>query len=355
MRRIMLGMIVSSTLLCNPVAHATWYASVANDKVVDCKYFSESLDQSWQALSKKFGPCSLKMGTAAMVSGYVFHCGPDNAQLLFRTKDDCDVIRRQVNEGAKATPEAFAPKGTKNPTGWVVAIDGCLSKAVTDSSIAKMGLQKLNDYCVCTANDVSMYTETELASDKTKTARVIASAMKRCSNNLGIAMNAERETRIREYADTRLKGLDAPKPTKNSIQLTKDLFVYDNWFFVTSKNDFDQMINFRSEAQTVRIGQRFGFKALFRSIQKKTKLRVELRVPERAENFPVRAGTVKVSDDHKMVTVDQEIDPSRGSIAYYWGLGEGDPLGTYQLSYSLDGVPVKTYSFDVKPESLPGE
>lgn len=142
------------------------------------------------------------------------------------------------------------------------------------------------------------------------------------------------ELAIRESAQSKSKNV------------TKDLLVTDHWFFITSWNNLaDESYN-RSDSTVVQVGQKFGFRALYFSKKPKLKLKVELRVPYAPKNFPSHSGKVTISGN--TVIVEDEIDGSKGDIAYYWGIGPDDPLGSYELKFSLEGVPVQTYSFMVK-------
>lgn len=138
--------------------------------------------------------------------------------------------------------------------------------------------------------------------------------------------------------------------TKTPIQLTPDLHISDFYFFIDSHRGLYESSLIRSDWRTVKAGQRFGFRVLFTTPKEKVKLRVELRVPSSPEKFPFhsRSATVAISQERSSVIVEDEVVGAKGTVSYYWEIGAGDPVGNYELSFSLEGVPVKSYKFAVK-------
>lgn len=135
-------------------------------------------------------------------------------------------------------------------------------------------------------------------------------------------------------------------PKSKSKNVSKDLLITDHWFFTTSwHNMYDESYT-RSEVTTVNVGQKFGFRVLYFSKRPKLKLKVELKVPYAPQNFPSHSGKTSISGN--TITVEDTIEGSKGDIAYYWGIAPDDPLGSYELKFSLEGVTIQTYSFTVK-------
>jgi hypothetical protein len=144
-----------------------------------------------------------------------------------------------------------------------------------------------------------------------------------------------------------MAGLAMPKiyygPTK----------IRDQWFYVTSGIDFANsgpMI--RSDSKTVRIGQSFGLAALFYSPNEKVQAVVQLRVPNSPERFPSHTGKVSISKENNTVLVEYEVGSDQGRVAFQWGVGEGDPIGEYEMNLLLDGHLVISRTFNVLPSTL---
>jgi len=118
------------------VTSAGWYAKMKNQKISECIFWNESVDESWNKLNKKFGSCVLQTGPGAMISGLTFHCASNNTQLLFRMREDCELY--QKTGSVKIRSEEYAPKGIENPTAWVEFLDECLTKAATKAVANKL-------------------------------------------------------------------------------------------------------------------------------------------------------------------------------------------------------------------------
>ncbi len=329
-------------------AEATWYGQIQNNKLSECIFWNENLDDSWKSLNKQFGSCEVRTGSGTMISGFILRCGENNNQFFFRSKRDCELMKIKINDGAQVEPQAYAPNGIKDPTSWVVAIDGCFTKAATSENLSKVGLQKIDDYCLCIASKTSVHNEREFGKENPKTSQLIVDIATDCAKQIGTTISSEIQNNIRENVKRKIQKIKPPIPGKNAIHLSPDTYVYEHWFFVASKAEFDKMAYIRSSSSVVKMGQRFGFHALFRSKKDKLRLKVELHVPSSPENFPSHSGKVTISADQKTVTVEDEIDGFKGSTAFYWGVGKGDPKGKYELRFSLEGVPIETYKFTVE-------
>lgn len=131
----------------------------------------------------------------------------------------------------------------------------------------------------------------------------------------------------------------------NKNALTKSTsFVYDYWFFI-SDNDLADDSYIKSNATEVRVGQNFGFRARYKPTTHKVKIKVVLQVPNSPKNFPSHSGNVSIVGN--TVTVNYEADGSNGDSAFYWGIGPDDPLGNYQLTFSIEGKEIHSYKFKV--------
>lgn len=180
---------------------AAWFAKLdpnKPNKIKECVLWNETLDESWRVLEKQFGRCDFRTDSGFPIKGYVFSCGTNKNFFLFRSKDDCELARSQTNEGKEAKLEAFAPKGIRNPEGWIVAINGCMEKAAIDANIRNNGLQKISDYCLCTSKEVASHTEKELQEDGKKNSDISIQAIKKCLTIQGSKLSPDQEKTIRK-------------------------------------------------------------------------------------------------------------------------------------------------------------
>lgn len=135
------------------------------------------------------------------------------------------------------------------------------------------------------------------------------------------------------------------KPYCNNAQ---NIAKNESWFFVGKKEDLERSSYIKSSSYVVHSGEVFGFRAMFPASGKQLNMKVTLQVPESANRFPAHEGKVQIADDNKSIVVENTIDGSQGSTAYYWGIAPGDPRGDYTLSFSIDGVEDSSYHFTVK-------
>jgi len=137
---------------------------------------------------------------------------------------------------------------------------------------------------------------------------------------------------------------------------TGSIMVSDHFFFVEKMGDLRNTYGSYGLARAsenasgrriVHPGEVFGFRVHFNPVFKNIPLHIRLKVPSKPENFPVRDGSATYGSDGKSVLVDRLIDGGSGTTAFYWGIGQKDPTGQYELSFSLDGVEVTSYQFTV--------
>ncbi len=122
-----------------------------------------------------------------------------------------------------------------------------------------------------------------------------------------------------------------------------NLRIVASYFFV------DQAVN--PTPRIVRVGQKFGFYIFFGSKKANLPLRIELIPAGSPQNFPCsscKPGEWSVSKDGKSVVVSKEIDGKAGKFGFFWGIGEGDPKGTYLLKVQLDDSYENEFKFTVK-------
>ncbi len=160
--RVVLAVVANAALVGQARASA-WYPQMTNgDHVTACVEMPYSIDQIWAALNEKFGvTCEYPNDARFRVLGIRLTCGLDNAQYLFRSRQDCETFETTINERKKLDVLEFVPPGVVNRDGWLVAYDGCMRAAATPSNISKLGLQWVADYCLCTSNELGANTRTD--------------------------------------------------------------------------------------------------------------------------------------------------------------------------------------------------
>ena len=136
-----------------------------------------------------------------------------------------------------------------------------------------------------------------------------------------------------------------------AIQIAPDIRALDHWFFVGFKDNLGQASFIKSNAKVVKTGQLFGFRVKFKTTRPKLRVKVELHVPHSAEKFSSHSGVVHFGKDKKSVVVDYEIESAKETFSHYWGTAKGDPVGSYELKFSIEDVPIETYTFTVSDQA----
>lgn len=152
------------------------------------------------------------------------------------------------------------------------------------------------------------------------------------------------------YAQLKANGNIETSEDSSPLEIASDLSLLDHWFFIGFKKSLGKSSFVKSNAKSrqVKLGQVFGFRAKFKTSRGKIKIKVELHVPNSPEKFSSNAGVVTLGADGKTVIVDYEEDGSEETFAHYWELGKEDPTGFYELKFSVEGVPVGDYPFNVR-------
>lgn len=122
------------------------------------------------------------------------------------------------------------------------------------------------------------------------------------------------------------------------------------YFFVTSKrpNGQTQYIPIENDSSHVTLGQAFGCMFTFDPTRSPLLLVASLTGPGSLTHFRPKAHDVLFSKDGRTVVSEIEPDGEDGSTGYWYTVDPGDPLGTYTLSCSLNGVSVGTARFYAK-------
>jgi hypothetical protein len=139
----------------------------------------------------------------------------------------------------------------------------------------------------------------------------------------------------------------------SSISIASDLSVTSYWFFSgKGKSTKDASVSSAASttSRTVTMGENFGVGLKFSSSREKVRVRIELHVPHSPERFPSHSGQVSIGEDKKTVFVDYVVPGSKGKFAHYWGFGQGDPIGRYELKVYVEDVPIETYTFSTQEE-----
>jgi hypothetical protein len=132
---------------------SNWYARIqGGTRVQDCIEWKEPIDDSIEAMRKKFGACELVTDADKLLECYIVRCGSDNSQIIFRRKHDCEAFKARLEGGGHLDLESLAPVGTRNPTGWVVAMHGCLKFGLPPAVVAAHRVQMSVNYCECVAS-----------------------------------------------------------------------------------------------------------------------------------------------------------------------------------------------------------
>jgi hypothetical protein len=182
----------SAVLLCGLVtlagtisqAYCAWYARFENaSKISECAFWDESVDISWDKLNKRFGSCELVTKDGSGAVGFVFQCGANNTQFLFRSQEDCEYSKVTMNAGERINKSVFATDGTKNSDLWAAVMDSCFTRMKTQGMVKSVGLQRSDDYCVCASDSLGQYSSEDLESKKLK--GLSDTAVKTCAQLLG--------------------------------------------------------------------------------------------------------------------------------------------------------------------------
>jgi hypothetical protein len=146
---------------------STWYARIDKDKIIECREWQEGIDASLAFLSNEFkSTCKLRVEDGLSIFGHFFQCGPNNNQLLFRTRADCERYQTSINSGKEPDFMDFIPKQTKNPRLFAFALDSCYRAAATEEGIRMAGLHNISSYCGCMANKAGEILDQHLDSEK---------------------------------------------------------------------------------------------------------------------------------------------------------------------------------------------
>ncbi len=142
---------------------SNWYgkASPGGGSIAQCVEWTESIDDSFDALQQKFGPCTLALDGMKSVTGFVFHCERGATQLVFRRQQDCLALQAAMASGRHLEPEDFAPFGVKNKEGWGVYYDGCFTSG-SPYAREHHQLQALANFCACSGEVLGQFQDKEL-------------------------------------------------------------------------------------------------------------------------------------------------------------------------------------------------
>ena len=129
-----------------------WYAQLSQDgnEFKACVQERASVDDALKMLSERDPSCHLDMTLGALVTGYFIRCNA-NAVMAFRSERDCNLFMLALVAKEKPDMNRLAPPGTKNPTGWLNSMAGCVSKAVDGFAVARGRVQASAEYCECVA------------------------------------------------------------------------------------------------------------------------------------------------------------------------------------------------------------
>ncbi len=108
------------------------------------------MDEALKMLSERDSSCHLDMSPGALATGYFIRCNA-NAVMAFRNERDCNFFMLSLAAKEKPDMNRLAPPGTKNPTGWVNSMAGCLSRTVNGFAVARGRVQASAKYCECAA------------------------------------------------------------------------------------------------------------------------------------------------------------------------------------------------------------
>ncbi|MBI3557698.1 MAG: hypothetical protein HY074_15665 [Deltaproteobacteria bacterium] len=122
----------------------------------------------------------------------------------------------------------------------------------------------------------------------------------------------------------------------------------EHWFFISAPEDHlkEKIHVVGGRTYTVKVNQDFGCYFAFQP-GKPHRLVAELRVPNSPERFLTHLGKLTISPDHKTVTVELDIDATKGSAGFFWGIGPGDPQGRYAFLCKLDGATTEKFKLKV--------
>ena len=135
-----------------------------------------------------------------------------------------------------------------------------------------------------------------------------------------------------------------------SLSESYSLKTTDTWFFIGHGKPIlaNETQRLDSSRPILHIGQSFGCMTDFEPINESLYLVAELRGPESLRHFHPEATSVAFSADNLSVISTLEIDGNQGSTGFWYSVDPGDPLGQYELTCKLGGVPVGHYEFIVE-------
>jgi hypothetical protein len=185
---------------------SNWYAQMKNQKVLQCIEWTEPLDHSWELMEKVAKhSCDLEGTEISLSRGYHFICGPGVHQYVFRRAAACEAWKKIVNgERAKFDDSELAPQEVPKDrqVSWIAAFAGCMNSSVEGGRSVKGRLQEIYERCVCGADEISRYTEAQIA---TRGAAGMVEMYKKCG-----PVDARKEEQLRKGWEERTKDLPSP-------------------------------------------------------------------------------------------------------------------------------------------------
>jgi hypothetical protein len=96
--------------------------------------------------------------------------------------------------------------------------------------------------------------------------------------------------------------------------------------------------------------QNYGWQIALRTDKPTVKWQEEFTLPVKPSSWgePETLGTRTISADGKTAVTTREVSPDQGVISNSWTVLSGDPKGSYVMKVSVEGVPVKTFTFTVQ-------
>lgn len=96
--------------------------------------------------------------------------------------------------------------------------------------------------------------------------------------------------------------------------------------------------------------QAYGWIIRLRTDKAKIKWREEFTLPVKPATWgdPEPLGTRTVSNDGRTSITEREVAPERGVIFNSWTVAPGDPKGHYVIRVFVEGMPAKTFEFELR-------
>lgn len=154
----MIKILFLSLVLSTGLARAQ-YLWEKNDKQV-CVQTKTNVDDVRNNLKEKFGKeCDYQRNSLTIIVGNFFKCG-DKMNAYFRTENACKYFHTK----GKKDLLKFAPEKVKNPQRWNTVFGKCMETA-TQKQILQMGLQTLNSFCYCVAENTTSVITSQIVQD----------------------------------------------------------------------------------------------------------------------------------------------------------------------------------------------